>query len=38
VLSPTGDRVVFELINFPYDELGRLAEEWKWSDTRRSLR
>jgi predicted ester cyclase len=38
-LPPTGDRVVFELINiFRYDELGRLAEEWMQSDTRSSLR
>ena len=39
VLPPTGDRVVFELINiFRYDETGRLAEEWMQSDTRSSLR
>ena len=38
-LPPTGDRVVFELINiFRYDEQGRLAEEWMQSDTRNTLR
>ena len=38
-LPPTGDRVVFELMNiFRYDEQGRLAEEWMQSDTRSTLR
>lgn len=38
-LPPTGDRVVFELMNiFRYDDTGRLAEEWIQTDQRSVLR
>lgn len=38
-LPPTGDRVVFELMNiFRYDDMGRLAEEWIQTDQRSVLR
>lgn len=38
-LPPTGNRVVFELMNiFRYDDAGRLAEEWIQTDNRSVLR
>jgi predicted ester cyclase len=38
-LPPTGDPVVFDLINiFRYDDDGRLAEEWIQTDNRSVLR
>ena len=38
-LPPTGNRVVFELMNiFRYDEQGRQAEEWVQTDNRSRLR
>lgn len=38
-LPPTGDPVVFDLINiFRYDGDGRLAEEWIQTDNRSVLR
>lgn len=38
-LPPTGDSVVFDLINiFRYDDDGRLAEEWIQTDNRSVLR
>jgi predicted ester cyclase len=39
LLPPTGDRVVFELMNiFRYDDTGHLAEEWIQTDQRSVLR
>ena len=38
-LPPTGNRVVFELMNiFRYDDAGRFAEEWIQTDNRSVLR
>jgi predicted ester cyclase len=38
-LPPTGNRVMFELMNiFRYDDAGRLAEEWIQTDNRSVLR
>jgi predicted ester cyclase len=38
-LPPTGQRVVFELMNiFRYDDTGRLTEEWIQTDNRSVLR